>query len=136
MSHAMKFAALALVLLAGNAMSAEEVKLPDWVPAFPDAKYDVVKNVKGEKNDKVDEVILTFSTKKSPAEVRDFYKAGFAKSGFAEDKMNPVSVNEPEEGVKQENLKADDGKRVWHVNARSDKVLTDTQVSLVYWTKK
>ena len=126
----MKFAALALVLLAGNAMSAEEVKLPDWVPAFPDAKYQVVKNAK---TDKLEEVILYFTTAKSPTEVKEFYQKGFESKGFKD--LKAQSVDDKEDQVKQENLKADDGKRYWYISARLEKDQKETQVSLVYQTK-
>jgi hypothetical protein len=132
MTHAIKLSALALVLFIGNAMSAESITIPVWVPVFPDVKLELIEH---KKTDKMDSVTFAFNTTKSPIEVRDFYKKGFAKAGFEEAKMVGQSIDEPEDGVKQENLKADDGKRVWFISARTDKVLKGTQVSLVYQTK-
>jgi len=133
MRQAMTCGMLALVvLLAGAVRAADEVKTPDWVPVFPDVKPEVVEH---KKTDKLEKVILTFSTKKSVDDCLDFYKKGFLKSGFEESKMVAQHVDDKEDGVRQENLKADDGKRAWYFNARTDKVLKDTVVSLVYEIK-
>ncbi|HLX61870.1 MAG TPA: hypothetical protein VKX17_11355 [Planctomycetota bacterium] len=128
MRQAMTCGMLALVvLLAGAIRAADEIKTPDWVPAFPEAKPEVI--------EKVESVTLHFTTPKSVDEVTDFYKKAFIKAGFAEAKMQTQHVDDKEEGVRQENLKTDDGKRAWFFSARSDKVLKETHVSIVYTTR-
>ncbi len=131
MKFALKLGMLALVVCAAGALRAEEdPKMPDWVPAFPDAKPKLIENKKSEKESSV---TWYFTTAKTPVEVRDFYKKGFEASGFKE--MKVQSVDDKEDKVQQENIKSDDGKRYWYVSARVDKISTETQVSLVYQIK-
>ncbi len=137
MRHALKFAVIALVLSAATAMSAlraeDTVKLPEWVPAFPDAKPTVIEN-KTDTKEFEQTVTLSFTTPKTPVEVRAFYEAGFEKSGFKKDAIKGETIND--DGKKQENSKADDGKRQWFISALQDKDAKETIVSLVYRTKK
>ncbi len=135
MGHAWKFGALALLLsVAGALRAAEPEKMPDWVPVFPDVKPTLIENKKDGKEFALS-VTYSFTTSKSPAEVKDFYEKGFESAGFKKADFKAQSVNDKDDGVVQENVKGDDGKRFWFISARTDKVLKDTVVSLVYQTK-
>jgi len=131
MSIAMRLGTLALMLCAAGTLSAaEDPKTPDWVPVFPDVKPQLIEN---KKNDKETSVIWYFTTEKSPAEVKAFYKKGFESNGFKD--LKEQSIDDKDDGVVQENVKSDDGKRYWFVNARHEKNGKETQVSLVYQIK-
>ncbi|MEI6234493.1 MAG: hypothetical protein WCT04_15680 [Planctomycetota bacterium] len=131
MNFALRLGTLALMVCAVGAIrAAEEPKVPDWVPVFPDVKPQLIEN---KKDDKGTSVIWYFATVKSPADVKAFYKKGFEASGFKEQKEQ--SIDDKDDGVKQENLKGDDGKRSWFISARLEKDAKETQVSLVYVLK-
>ena len=130
MNKALKFGILSVLLCCARAFSAEETKIPEWIPAMPDVKPEVL-NVK--KIEKGEEVILFYKTAKTPVEVAEFYEKGFVASGF--DKTKFVADHIAEDGNKQENLKSADDKRAWWLSARQDKGKTETTVSLVYQAK-
>jgi hypothetical protein len=131
MSLAMRLGSLALMVCAAGALrAAEEPKVPEWIPVFPDVKPQLIENKNSEKESSV---IWYFTTAKTPAEVKAFYKKGFESSGFKD--LKEQSVDDKEDGYVQENVKSDDGKRYWFVNARLEKNAKETQVSLVYQIK-
>ncbi len=90
--------------------------MPDWVPVFPDAKMQLIEN---KSNDKETSVTWYFTTPKTPPEVKVFYSKGFEQSGFKD--LKAQSVDDKEDGVQQENIKGDDGKRYWYISARHEK---------------
>ena len=130
MKYACKFAMLSILFCCAYAFSAEETKIPEWIPAMPDVKPEVL-NVK--KIEQGEEVILFYKTTKSPAEVAAFYEKGFATAGF--DKTKFVTEHIAEDGNKQEIMKCAEDKRAWWLSARQDKGKTETTVSIVYQTK-
>ena len=131
MSLSFKLGPMALLLCAAGAVfAAEEPKVPDWIPVFPDVKPQLIENKKSEKESSV---IWYFTTAKTPAEVKAFYKKGFESNGFKD--LKEQSVDDKEDGYVQENIKSDDSKRYWFVNARLEKNAKETQVSLVYQIK-
>lgn len=128
MKHVLKRAMFFVLLCCAGASNAEEVaKIPEWIPAMPGVKPEVL-NVK-----KIEEVITFYKTTKSPAEVAEFYEKGFVAAGF--DKTKFVIEHVAEDGNKQENMKCAEDKRAWWLSARLDKGKTETTVSLVYQIK-
>ncbi len=131
MNLPLRVGTLALMVCAVGALrAAEEPKMPDWVPVFADVKPQLIEDKKNEK-----EVSVTwyFATSKTPAEVKAFYKKGFEANGFKEPKED--SIDDKDDGVVQENIKGNDGKRFWFISARLEKNAKETQVSLVYQIK-
>jgi len=113
------------VLFAAAFARGEDVKVPAWIPTLPDSNPKVV-NVKKIENG--EEVILNFNSAKTPAELKEFYQKGFEASGFKDLKMDSID----DDGVKTENLKANDEKRYWWVSTRREKDAKETIVSIVY----
>jgi hypothetical protein len=133
MKSALKFSIAAFLICCAHAFSAEETKIPDWIPQMPDSKPEVL-NVK--KLEKGEEVILFFKSTKEPAEIKKWYVEQFEKAGFdMKDPKKLIADTIAEDGNKQENMKTDDGKRAWWFSARQDKGKTETTVSVVYQVK-
>jgi hypothetical protein len=128
MRSLVRFSAVCCVLLATSMARSEDTQIPSWIPSLPDSKPKVV-NVKKIENG--EEVILNFNTAKTPAELKEFYQKGFEAGGFKDLKMDSID----DDGVKTENLKANDEKRYWWVSTRREKDAKETIVSIVYQVK-